>query len=318
MIRRPPRSTLFPYTTLFRSLEIETQERLGVRGANVHVPAVGVDRDAVQMTDSTIPAEALLELLQLSRGIRDARVDLPAQEIAFSERAQDLRQELALLRDELEHEEEGDHAGVGLREVAEVVVARDLAGKGRVLFAHPLLDERVADPVDDRDAARPQDRLGHGPARADVVDDLRARLLLEDGLGQESGDEVAGDELAGLVDEEAAVGVSVEGRAEVGTRLERLLDYELAVLRQERVRLVVGEGPVRGEEPALGRDLREPLENRRQHRTRHPVGGVDHDPPRPDRPGADEREHAVDVLRPDVVPLYMSRGQSLGQARSSL
>src|SRR2546422_3561549 len=29
MIRRPPRSTLFPYTTLFRSL-VEMQDRLGV------------------------------------------------------------------------------------------------------------------------------------------------------------------------------------------------------------------------------------------------------------------------------------------------
>src|SRR5258708_22146300 len=33
MIRRPPRSTLFPYTTLFRSLakEIRSREKLGIR-----------------------------------------------------------------------------------------------------------------------------------------------------------------------------------------------------------------------------------------------------------------------------------------------
>src|SRR3712207_304941 len=37
MIRRPPRSTLFPYTTLFRSLEDEA-EALGIEGAQV-VPA---------------------------------------------------------------------------------------------------------------------------------------------------------------------------------------------------------------------------------------------------------------------------------------
>src|SRR3712207_7387808 len=29
MIRRPPRSTLFPYTTLFRSLSVEAQARYG-------------------------------------------------------------------------------------------------------------------------------------------------------------------------------------------------------------------------------------------------------------------------------------------------
>src|SRR5256885_11421337 len=31
MIRRPPRSTLFPYTTLFRSLDIEHGERVHAR-----------------------------------------------------------------------------------------------------------------------------------------------------------------------------------------------------------------------------------------------------------------------------------------------
>src|SRR3712207_7499679 len=37
MIRRPPRSTLFPYTTLFRSAE----EREGVRETHVHLSAPG-------------------------------------------------------------------------------------------------------------------------------------------------------------------------------------------------------------------------------------------------------------------------------------
>src|SRR5258707_4672178 len=32
MIRRPPRSTLFPYTTLFRSRGLEDNERRGLRG----------------------------------------------------------------------------------------------------------------------------------------------------------------------------------------------------------------------------------------------------------------------------------------------
>src|SRR2546422_3038632 len=41
MIRRPPRSTLFPYTTLFRSVEREAQQRIaelvGVSRIQVHV-----------------------------------------------------------------------------------------------------------------------------------------------------------------------------------------------------------------------------------------------------------------------------------------
>src|SRR3712207_9125430 len=35
MIRRPPRSTLFPYTTLFRSKEVAGDKGIGLMGANV-------------------------------------------------------------------------------------------------------------------------------------------------------------------------------------------------------------------------------------------------------------------------------------------
>src|SRR3712207_7591477 len=38
MIRRPPRSTLFPYTTLFRSLHGDGSELLRRRAVLVHVP----------------------------------------------------------------------------------------------------------------------------------------------------------------------------------------------------------------------------------------------------------------------------------------
>src|SRR3712207_7813939 len=44
MIRRPPRSTLFPYTTLFRSKERDTLTRLIERGATLQAiiyPPVG-------------------------------------------------------------------------------------------------------------------------------------------------------------------------------------------------------------------------------------------------------------------------------------
>ena len=39
MIRRPPRSTLFPYTTLFRSNEIEELEEAGALVDVSHMPA---------------------------------------------------------------------------------------------------------------------------------------------------------------------------------------------------------------------------------------------------------------------------------------
>src|SRR5689334_23811674 len=42
MIRRPPRSTLFPYTTLFRSRDIEVgPEHLGHRGFRAQFAATG-------------------------------------------------------------------------------------------------------------------------------------------------------------------------------------------------------------------------------------------------------------------------------------
>ena len=62
-----------------------------------------------------------------------------------------------------------------------------------------------------------------------------------------------------------------------------LRDDELAVLRQERVRLVVRERPVRLEVTADDVEHRQPVEHRRQHRPGHPVRRVDHDPERPER-----------------------------------
>src|SRR3712207_7280056 len=66
MIRRPPRSTLFPYTTLFRSLHRAGDERL-LRG---EVVDVGAHRDRLLLA-----AELLGEAVQpigAARGERDA------------------------------------------------------------------------------------------------------------------------------------------------------------------------------------------------------------------------------------------------------
>ena len=143
-----------------------------------------VDREAVEVRDRALRPEALLQLCSFAGTSATGRVQLAGDEVALAEGAQELRELRAALRDQLEHQQERDDAGVGLREVAEVVVARDLAGERGVVLAHPLLDERVADAVDERHAAGALDRLGHGPARAHVVDDLRAGLLLEDDLGE--------------------------------------------------------------------------------------------------------------------------------------
>src|SRR6266542_5548856 len=56
MIRRPPRSTLFPYTTLFRSLRFR---RLGYPGPHT------ADADATKRMGSMIPSADIASLTQL-------------------------------------------------------------------------------------------------------------------------------------------------------------------------------------------------------------------------------------------------------------
>ena len=132
--------------------------------------------------------------------------------------------------------------------------------------------------------------------------------LLEHRAREQRGHEVARHEVARVVDEEAAVGVAVEGDAEVGALLEHLADHELAVLGQQRVRLVVREAPVELEEVRDGVD-RQPLENGRQHRARHPVRRVDHDAERLDRGGVDEGQDLLDVARKDIFLPDLSRAR---------
>src|SRR3712207_8348682 len=45
MIRRPPRSTLFPYTTLFRSRQLDTMKRANVAITRVDVGWASVEQD---------------------------------------------------------------------------------------------------------------------------------------------------------------------------------------------------------------------------------------------------------------------------------
>src|SRR2546429_7587471 len=56
MIRRPPRSTLFPYTTLFRSLPIPVRSELP-EGREV---VVGVRPEHFAVADDGVPAEVVV------------------------------------------------------------------------------------------------------------------------------------------------------------------------------------------------------------------------------------------------------------------
>src|SRR5260370_19081187 len=64
MIRRPPRSTLFPYTTLFRShlvaIFLEHGERL--QAASLPVPDVGAEADMLEVLNEVRSEEHTSEL----------------------------------------------------------------------------------------------------------------------------------------------------------------------------------------------------------------------------------------------------------------
>src|SRR3712207_7574491 len=73
MIRRPPRSTLFPYTTLFRSHEGDLLEELRHRAAGARGLELGGHRD--QLVEVVDPALVLrigarLQLGQVPRAVR--------------------------------------------------------------------------------------------------------------------------------------------------------------------------------------------------------------------------------------------------------
>src|SRR3712207_9466141 len=78
MIRRPPRSTLFPYTTLFRSDDL-----LG-GGALVDRRAVGEQRDVGQLLHPALAevVDGLADVLQRDAGVQEPLDDLEHEDVA--------------------------------------------------------------------------------------------------------------------------------------------------------------------------------------------------------------------------------------------
>src|SRR2546429_9666209 len=79
MIRRPPRSTLFPYTTLFRSHEMDALPELD--GKRKHTIEAVVARTRIRADSGQRLAESLETALRLSGGVaRLAFLDEPTPE----------------------------------------------------------------------------------------------------------------------------------------------------------------------------------------------------------------------------------------------
>ena len=152
-----------------------------------------------------------------------------------------------------------------------------------------------------------RDHVRHGAAGAQVVEDRRAGVLEQQGLGEQRGDEVAGHELAVLVDEEAAVGVAVPGDAEIGALRHDPGPHLAAVLLEQRVGLVVGEGAVHVEVQFHALDRRA-LEHRRRQLAGDAVGGIHDHAVRHQRGHVHERAQMLDVGRVEVHGLVADAG----------
>ena len=131
--------------------------------------------------------------------------------------------------------------------------------------------------------------LPHDPAPAvpgDVVvealralhlgDDHRARVARQHVASEEHEELVAPDDAALRVRDADAVGVAVEGDAELGPRLGDGADQGTHVVGDRRVGVVVREAAIRVAEQ-LAHPRPEPAVDVRRDRARRPVAGVDHD-----------------------------------------
>ena len=116
--------------------------------------------------------------------------------------------------------------------------------------------------------------LRHRPRGDQVVDDRGARFLGQLAGGDQGGEHARADQLATLVDEEAPVGVAVEGQTDVGTGLDHLGLQVDEVGGLDRVGLVVREGAVELEEQRHEVDV-DPAEHRRRGEPGHAVARVD-------------------------------------------
>src|SRR5258708_14135448 len=76
MIRRPPRSTLFPYTTLFRSRFLADNPQVAVQALEILLPSTSKDTEI---------ASRIEELVPLVNGHR-VFLELPAGDESFQER----------------------------------------------------------------------------------------------------------------------------------------------------------------------------------------------------------------------------------------
>ena len=196
------------------------------------------------------------------------------------------RQRAGLLPESGQHVQRGQHPGVRTPELAEVVVRGMLATEDGAGLGHQRLDVGVPDPGAQRDTAVLGDHLRHRPRGDQVVDHRRTRFAVQFPRSDQCGHRRRRDRLAAFIDDEAAIGVTVEGQADIGPGGDHIALQILEVGRVQRVGLVIGKGSVEFEvQRQQGQCL-----DRSQHCgcgvPSHPVARVDRNAQRP---------HAADI-----------------------
>src|SRR2546425_11554805 len=136
MIRRPPRSTLFPYTTLFRSLLANAPEELAVVVQQVGSPGLLADMVANLLDVKNEDKQDLLETFELKRRL-DKVLELLAERLGvlriskeigdktkkeFDERQREhvLREQMRQIQKELGEGEEGAAEAAELKKAIEI------------------------------------------------------------------------------------------------------------------------------------------------------------------------------------------------------
>src|SRR5690606_34949086 len=292
--------------------DVEPEQRLGIRGAQVETPVVELDADAVDVLDPLRTRRVLLlDAPHRRRGVFDAPVDLAARRKERHPFLDELGKLGAALAHDLREQQPRNHAAVGIRETAEIVMRAHLAAVDRVDLAHRLLDERMAGLALHGLAAGALDEIDRAPREPRIVHDRLAGILLEETHREEPDDVVALDERAFLVEEEAAVEVAVPCETEIRAGLADLLDRHDAVALDHRIRHAVRERAVRRvmELHELERQVR--LEQVHD-RARAAVAGVHDDLQGLQRLAIDVAQQVLDVRRPDVDRL--ARAFALGLA----
>ena len=117
-------------------------------------------------------------------------------------------------------------------------LADHLASERGVLFLHLLFDQGVARAPHDRAPAVFGDVVVHGLRALHFADDRRAWVALEDGAREQDHELVAPDHVAARVDHADAIGVAIEGDAQLEPVLEHRALQQLQVLGLGRIRVM--------------------------------------------------------------------------------